>query len=483
MASLCIPLSKPQLLKYYFHRISKPLHRFYSSAVDKPPYEETPNPKTYIATSGSQVGAIENGKLRIPGEHSPNPDKVRDAICIMMEDDEWSTRLQTSIRNLVPLLDHNLVSSVLNRYPSRALEFFQWVEGSGFKHDRETHYKMIEILCTDRRLEDAKRILLGMSKKGIDYDEDPFVLLIHGYSKVNRKWDIVKNCVKIFSKMEDLGVPRTIKSYNSMLEVIISEKKYTMAEKFFDKMLSEGVVPSKHTYTLMISGFCRSSRMETANCFFEDMKSQNYLPDIAVYNTMINGYVQAKKMEEVEKLLMEMKERKMEPSLVTYNSVINGYAKVGKMEDSEKLLKEMKARNVEPSLITYNTMINGYTVVGKMEDIQKLVVEMTGRNIEPDLVTYVTMIKGYVTVNRIDDGLNLVKEMKRKRFGKNVDVYSCLSRLKDDFEAEKMSETQRNVLQEVEDHVQNLELLALRDDARELSQLANQIANHRSMRY
>ncbi|CAI9273293.1 unnamed protein product [Lactuca saligna] len=454
MASLYISLSKPQLLKYYFHRISKPLHRFYSSAADKPPYEETPNPKTYIATSGSQAGAIENGKLRIPGEHNPNLDKVRDAICIMMEDDEWSTRLQSS-----------------------------WVKGSGFKHDRETHYKMIEILCIDRRLEDAKRILLGMSKKGIDYDEDLFVLLINGYSKVNRKWDIVKNCVKIFSKMEELGVPRTIKSYNSMLEVIISEKKYTMAEKFFDKMLSEGVVPSKHTYTLMISGFCRSSRMETANRFFEDMKSQNHLPDIAVYNTMINGYIQAKKMEEVEKLLMEMKEREMEPTLVTYNSVINGYAKVRKMEDSEKLLEEMKARNVEPNLITYNTMINGYTVVGKMEDIQKLVVEMTGRNIEPDLVTYVTMIKGYVTVNRIDDGLNLVKEMKRKNFGKNVDVYSCLSRLKDDCEAEKMSETQRNVLQEVEDHVQNLELFALRDDARELSQLANQIANHRLMRY
>ncbi|KAI3721600.1 hypothetical protein L2E82_32616 [Cichorium intybus] len=477
MVRILIPVSKSLILKdcffHQFSRISKPLFRLYSSA-DKPPYEENRDPKTYISTCGSQAGTIENGTTRIAGEHNPNPDKIRDAICKMMEDGEWSTRLQSSIRNLVPLFDHNLVSSVLNRTPNRALEFFQWVEVYGFKHDRETHYQMIEILCRDRRLEDAKQILLGMSKKGLDYDEDFFVLLIHGYAKTNRKWDIVKNCVKIFSKMEELGVPRTIKSYNPLLEVIISEKKYTMAEKFFNKMLSEGVIPTKHTYTLMISGFCRASRLETANRYFEDMKSQNHLPDFTLYNTMINGYVLVKKMEDTERLLMEMKRLKIQPSLVTYNSMINGYTQVRKMEDAEKLLMEMKAQNVQPNLITYNTMINGYTLVEKMEDAQKLVVEMTGRNIEPDLVTYVTLIKGYVTVNRIDEGLKLLEVMKRKRFGSKLDVNSCLARLNEDCDFEKMSETQRKVLQEVDDHVERLELLAMRDAARELSELANQ---------
>ncbi|KAI3672210.1 hypothetical protein L2E82_52943 [Cichorium intybus] len=204
------------------------------------------------------------------------------------------------------------------------------------------------------------------------------------------------------------------------------------------------------------------------------MKSQNHLPDFTLYNTMINGYVLVKKMEDTERLLMEMKRLKIQPSLVTYNSMINGYTQVRKMEDAEKLLMEMKAQNVQPNLITYNTMINGYTLVEKMEDAQKLVVEMTGRNIEPDLVTYVTLIKGYVTVNRIDDGLKLLEVMKRKRFGGKLDVNSCLARLNEDCDFEKMFETQRKVLQEVDDHVQRLELLAMRDAARELSELANQ---------
>ncbi|KAD7479808.1 hypothetical protein R6Q59_008649 [Mikania micrantha] len=463
MASRYVAASKSRLLKdvcfQKFSRRSKPFYCFCSS-TDTPPKEEHRDPKSPLSTRESQTHMIENGR-------------IEDAICRIMEDDEWSTGLQSSIGKSVPLFDHSLVSSVLNRIPNRALEFFQWVEGAGFKHDRETHYKMISILCRDRRLDDAKQILLGISEKGLDYDEDLFVLLICGYAKSNRKWDIVKNCVKIFLKMEELGVLKTIKSYNCLLEVIISNKKYTLAEKFFDKMLSEGIVPTQHTYTLMISGFCRSSRIETANKYFQDTKSINLLPDVILYNTMINGYVQVKKMDEAEKLLMEMKGREIEPLLVTYNTLINGYAQAKKLGDAENLMAEMKALNVEPNLITYNTLINGYTLIKKMENAQKLVWEMKGRNIEPDLVTYVTMIKGYVTANRVDDGSELLKEMKRKRFMGKLDVYMCLEILKEECDGEKMSETQRNMLQEVEDYVERLDLLAMRDAARELSELAN----------
>lgn len=342
------------------------------------------------------------------------------------------------------------------------------------EYDKDTLYKMVSFLCKDRRFDEAKQMLFGLPKKGIDYDEDLFVLLIHGYAKSNRKSDVVRNCVKIVTKMEQLGVTRTIKLYNVMLEVIIKCKKYAMAEKWFEKMLSEGVVPVQDTYRVMISGFCGSSRVDMAKRYFEDMKSRKLLPDFVVYNAMINGYVQVKKMEEAEKVLMEMKERGIEPLLVTYNSMINGYAQVKNMENAEKLVEEMKARNVEPNLITYNTMIKGYSLVGKMEDAQNLVWEMKGRNIEPDLVTYVTMIKDYVAANRVDEGLKLLEEMKRKKFGRNVDVNLCLGILKEECDAEKISEAQRNVLQAVEDYVERVDLLAMRDAARELSELANQ---------
>ncbi|GJV36121.1 helitron helicase-like domain-containing protein [Tanacetum coccineum] len=75
-----------------------------------------------------------------------------------------------------------------------------------------------------------------------------------------------------------------------------------------------------------------------------------------------------------------------------------------------------------------------------MEDVEKVVMEMKERKIEPDLVTYATIIKGYV---------------------------------KADCDAENMSDSQQSVLQWVEDYVERLELLAMRDAARELTELAS----------
>ncbi|PWA41992.1 pentatricopeptide repeat protein [Artemisia annua] len=334
-------------------------------------------------------------------------------------------------------------------------------------------YKKIESLCKDRRFDDAKHLVLSLSEKGIDYNEDLFILLINGYAKSTKKWDIVKNCVKILLKMEELGVSKTVKFYNVLLEVVISEKKWNMAEKYFEKMLDEGIVPDMDTYRVMITGLCRCLRVETARKLFEDMKSRNFSPDFVVYNAMIKGYVGVKRMDEAEKIFMEMKGLGMEPDLVSYNLMINGYVQVRKMEDVERLVVEMKGRDIELDLVAYNTMVNGYVLVGKMEDAEKVVVEMKERRIEPDLVTYVTMIKGYVKADRVDDGLKLLEEMKGKRFGRNVDVRSCLGRLKEDCDGENMSESQQSVLQGVEVYVERLELLALRDAARELSELAS----------
>ncbi|KAI3750427.1 hypothetical protein L2E82_21062 [Cichorium intybus] len=119
------------------------------------------------------------------------------------------------IRSLLPAFDHNLVYNLLHsaRNLDHALQFFRWVERSGlFKHDRETHYKIIDILGKASKLNHARCILLDMPKKGLKWDEDLFIVLINSYVKA----DIVQESVKIIMSMEELGIPRTIKSYDTL---------------------------------------------------------------------------------------------------------------------------------------------------------------------------------------------------------------------------------------------------------------------------
>ncbi|KAE8734032.1 hypothetical protein F3Y22_tig00000778pilonHSYRG00015 [Hibiscus syriacus] len=111
----------------------------------------------------------------------------------------------------VPEFDHSLVYNVLHgaKNSEHALQFFRWVERACLiRHDREAHMKIIQILGRASKLNHARCILLDMPKKGVEWDEDFFVVLIDSYGKAG----ILKEAVKIFQKMEDLGVNRTIKS-------------------------------------------------------------------------------------------------------------------------------------------------------------------------------------------------------------------------------------------------------------------------------
>ncbi|KAH7514299.1 hypothetical protein FEM48_Zijuj11G0074000 [Ziziphus jujuba var. spinosa] len=60
-------------------------------------------------------------------------------------------------------------------------------------------------------------ILLDMPKKGVEWDEDLFVVLIDSYGKAG----IVREAVKIFNKMKELGVERSVKCCDALFEVIL----------------------------------------------------------------------------------------------------------------------------------------------------------------------------------------------------------------------------------------------------------------------
>lgn len=278
-------------------------------------HESSPNAVFPDQESPSRPNAV------LPSGKHRNPENLEDTICRMMSNRAWTTRLQNSIRSLVPQFDHNLVYNVLHssRNPDHALQFFRWVERSGlFKHDRETHLKIIEILGRASKLNHARCILLDMHKKGLEWDEDLFIVLIDSYAKAG----IIQESVKIFNKMAELGVPRTINSYNTFFKVTMRRGRYMMAKRYFNRMLKEGIVPTCHTYNLMLCGFFLSSRVESANRFFEDMKKRDISPDAVTYNTMINGFIRNDKMDDAEKIFVEMKGRNIKPTVITYTTII-----------------------------------------------------------------------------------------------------------------------------------------------------------------
>lgn len=346
------------------------------------------------------------------GNYKP-PEKTEDIICRMMANRAWTTRLQNSIRNLVPVFDHDLVYNVLHaaKNSEHALQFFRWVHRSGlFRHNRETHFKIIQILGRASKLNHARCILLDMPKNGVSWDEDLWVVMIESYGQAG----IVQESVKMFHKMEELRVKRTLKSYNALFKVITRRGRYMMAKRYFNKMVKDGIEPTTHTYNLLLWGFFLSSRIETAKRFFEEMKSRKINPDAVTYNTIINGYIRWKKMEEAEKYFVEMKAKNFEPSVITYTTLIKGYNSVGRVDEALKLFQEMKSFGIKPNEATYSTLLPGLCDAGKMSEAKTLLKEMEGKYIAPkDHSVFVRLLTGQCKVGDLDAAMDVLHAMVR----------------------------------------------------------------------
>ncbi|KAE8727869.1 Pentatricopeptide repeat-containing protein [Hibiscus syriacus] len=344
----------------------------------------------------------------------------------MMENRAWKTRLQNSIRALVPKFDHSLVYNVLHgaKYSEHALQFFRWVERAGLiRHDREAHMKIIQILGRASKLNHARCILLDMPKKGVEWDDDFFVVLIDSYGKAG----IVQEAVKIFQKMEELGVNKTIKSYDAFFKVILRRGRYMMAKSYFNKILSEGIEPTRHTYNIMLWAFFLSLRLETANQFYEDMKTRGISPNAVTYNTMINGYTRFKRMEEAEKLFVEMKAKNLAPTVISYITMIKGYVAVEQVDDGLRLFEEMKSFGIKTNATTYSTILPGLCDAVKTNEAKTILKEMMEGYVAPkDNSIFIKLLNSQCKSGDLNAAADVLKAMIRLSIPTETGHYGVL---------------------------------------------------------
>ncbi|KAK9741173.1 hypothetical protein RND81_03G087100 [Saponaria officinalis] len=344
----------------------------------------------------------------------------------MMANRAWTTRLQNSIRNLVPKFDEFLVMNVLEnaRNAEHALQFFRWVERSGlFKHNRDTHMKIIEILGRASKLNHARCILMDMPGKGVGWDEEMFVVLIDSYGKNG----IVQESVRIFQEMKELGVERSVDSYDALFKVILRRGRYMMAKRYFNKMLEEGIAPTKHTFNLLLWGFFLCRKEETANRFYEDMKSRGIMPDVVTYNTLINGFYRLDKIEEAEKLFVEMKGRNIAPTVISYTTMIKGYVSLGKVEDAFRMFEEMKGFGIRPNAVTYTTLLPGLCDAMKMSEAQMVLKEMVDRHTSPkDNSIFIKLLTCQCKSGDLDAAADVLKAMIRLSIPTEAGHYGIL---------------------------------------------------------
>ncbi|XP_004488235.1 large ribosomal subunit protein mL102 (rPPR5) [Cicer arietinum] len=340
----------------------------------------------------------------------------------MITNRAWTTRLQNSIRSVVPKFDSSIVYNILHAItnPDQALKFYRWIERSNlFTHDTNTTLKMLHILTRYSKLNHARCILLDLPKKNLPYDEDMFVALIEGYGRAG----IVQEAVKIFQKLDQ----KSIKSYDALFKVILRRGRYMMAKRYYNAMLREGIEPTRHTYNILLWGMFLSLRLDTAIRFYEDMKSRGIVPDVVTYNTLINGYFRFKKFDEAENLFAEMKERNIVPNVISYTTMLKGCIDVGKVDRAIEFFEEMKSCGIKPNAVTFTTLLPGLCDGDKMVEAGKVLGEMVESYVAPkDNSVFMKLMNCQCKAGNLDAAADVLKAMIRLSIPTEAGHYGVL---------------------------------------------------------
>ncbi|PKI77865.1 pentatricopeptide repeat-containing protein At1g02060, chloroplastic [Punica granatum] len=365
---------------------------------------------------------------------TPKTKRARD-IAAIINRKSWSRELESSISSLFPSpLSRTTVLQALQliKSPSKALSFFHWVGSkSGFTHDEQSYFAMLEILGRNRNLNVARNFLFSIAQSsngdgvyGVRVQDKFFNSLIRSYGRAG----LFQESVKLFEDMKSKGVSPSAVTFNCLFSILLKRGRTNKVKSLYDEMLSTyGVSPDAYTFNILIRGFCMNRMVDEGFHFFKEMSRFDVEPDVITYNTLVDGLCREGKVVTASNVVKGMckKGKDLNPNVVTYTTLVRGFCAKGEIDEALKVVLEMVNRGVKPNIITYNTLVKGLCEAQKFDRIKEV---LDGSNFVPDTCTFNTLMHAHCNAGNLGEALQVFEKMQELRVQPDSATYSIMIR-------------------------------------------------------
>lgn len=368
---------------------------------------------------------------------------------------KWSTTLSYSksrLSSVIPckFLHSQLFSHAKHNYgddgdenPPLSPQLFMPSSSSpdsgSYKLGDSTFYSLIHNYASSADFRSLEKVLDRIKSERRVLVEKCFIVIFRAYGKAH----LPNKAVDLFQTMlHDFRCRPTVKSFNSVLNVIIQEHKFSSALDFYysnvvalrsgvckDNILNMknmNISPNVLTFNLVIKAMCKLGLVDRAVQVFREIPLRNCTHDVFTYSTLMDGLCKENRIDEAVSLLDEMQIEGCFPTPVTFNVLISALCKKGDIGRAAKLVDNMFLKDCLPNEATYNALIHGLCLKGKLDKAVSLLDRMVMNKCVPNDVTYGTIINGLVKHGRAVDGANLLVSMEERGRHANEYVYSAL---------------------------------------------------------
>ncbi|RYQ95015.1 hypothetical protein Ahy_B08g089994 isoform B [Arachis hypogaea] len=289
-----------------------------------------------------------------------------------------------------------------------------------------TFYSLIENYASSFDFVSLEKVLDQMKREKRVFIEKNFIVMFKAYGKAH----LPEKAVDLFRRMEvEFQCKKTVKSLNSVLNVIIQDGLFNRALEFYsdvDASTSLNIQPNVLTFNLIIKALCKLGLVDKAIEAFREMPPRGCAPDTYTYSTLMDGLCKEGRIDEAILLLDEMQIEGTFPTPAVFNVLINALCKKGDLERTSKLVDNMFLKGCVPNEMTYNALVHGLCLKGKLNKAVDLLNQMVSNKCVPNDVTYGTLINGFVKNGRTIDGVCVLLSLEERGHRGNEHIYSSL---------------------------------------------------------
>ncbi|KAL4197733.1 hypothetical protein AMTRI_Chr04g252580 [Amborella trichopoda] len=266
--------------------------------------------------------------------------------------------------------------------------------------------------------------LLENQKKNPKIKSEKF---LHGLFISYGRAKMVDQAIKLFYQMDELGIPRSVDSFNALLTACKDAGDFKKVTELFAEIpVKFSLHPNKVSYSILIKSICEMGSPKLAYQKLEEMKERQAEVTTIIYTTLIDSLYKSNNSEEAEKVWDEMVKAGCSPDTAAYNSRVSYIAHHGLPEEALEVIAEMKASGVKPSVITYNLLLICYCKNGNFEGPKRAFEEMGKKGFPPNDFSFRVFLHFLCKKEDYDSALEVFKDCVTKKKAPDFEALGLL---------------------------------------------------------
>ncbi|PHT29940.1 hypothetical protein CQW23_30439 [Capsicum baccatum] len=264
-----------------------------------------------------------------------------------------------------------------------------------------------------RQLTEAKHFsgiidIIEHQKNYPDIRNEYFVvrlILLYGKVKMDHR---ARN---LFDEMPQLNCPRTVFSFNALLEAYLKSEKYHKIGDLFRELPSKlSIEPDLVSYNTAIKAMCKASWLDSAVYLMDEIESRGIKPNIVTCNTLLNAFYENRRFSEADNLWDMMEKKNIIPNLCSFNIKLTSLVIANEVSKANQFFDEIVNKGFKPDAFSYNTMIKMGITQGNLEEVKMWYEKMLQNDCLPDHKPFTMLVTFACSSKDFDFALRLCKK-------------------------------------------------------------------------